>query len=262
MQFRWNILYLIHYTQNPPSVQSKPNKRSCVGQEPAHLIAVHMLFAVWGESGIHLVWQTELEYQGTKGNPKIWLTYSQFKFPRHLTDSFNSIPFNNFEWFNHVQKGKDERTPYVLCDLLIIGVFVLCCVRTLCSTFGGRSHILYLYLLCLKKNIPLSTNYNKAHSNQKEIKTEREQLPSNYIYMKWRWSECETCGPKVIVYFPNEQLNQGYAKIEIHCNSIKKIWISAGCVLVHLQCTISVCMWFHGNRTMAWWPTLIRSSHH
>lgn len=45
-------------------------------------------------------------------------------------------------------------------------------------------------------------------------KTKRERLPSNM------WSECETCGPKVIVCFPNEQVNQGYAKI-LDCNSIK-----------------------------------------
>lgn len=64
---------------------------------------------------------------------------------------------------------KKEKTSghHVLCDLHIICVHLV----------GGRIYIYNIPLV--SEDIPSSTNYNKAHSNQKEIKTKREQLPSN-----------------------------------------------------------------------------------
>lgn len=70
-----------------------------------------MLFAVYGVKVEYIWFDISLnsnKYRGTKGNPKIWLTYSQFIQISQTFDGFvhsHSIPFNNFEWFNHVRKG-------------------------------------------------------------------------------------------------------------------------------------------------------------
>lgn len=160
---------------------------------------------------------------------KIWLTYSQFKFPSHLTDSFIHIQFLSIisSGSTMCEKEKTNRRHmlYVIYPWTY-KICVLCENVTILYTFGGRSSLEYTYLLCQKKiiiNIPSSTNYNEIQIRRKS----------------WTTSYGKTCGLKVIVYVPNEQLNQGYAKI-VHCNSIKKMNFCRRLV----QYTITVRMWF------------------